>query len=178
MQINFENKQQTMQDLKDNIYLVACVSRRGDVVYVGTRNRVGFGAHEPLLQNMGGGSIDDYWRYTFNAQQGAAILFTIPKYSGKQINPSDKATEEVHEAAYDARRYWETLANQLSQETGIKISTEYDIIDSDGLFTYYKAQIMKGLIRQAQQQERRQTPSSLEDAQRIRNFVRRLGKES
>jgi hypothetical protein len=177
MKINYEDKQQTIQDLKNNIYLVAVISRRGDVAYVGAKNRVGFGSHEPLLQSMGGGSIDDYWRYTFNTSQGAVIFFTLPKYSGKQILPSNRITEEIFESAYNARRFWEQLANELSKEAEVKVSTDSDISDPDGLFAYYKAQVLKGLVKQAERLEQRNTTSTLEEVNRIKRFVRKFNQE-
>jgi len=127
MLITYDNKEQVIQDSKDNGYIVACVSRDGRQAFVGPRNHIGFGSHEPLVQKLGGGNIDDYWRYTFNAKQGAVIQFVIPKYSG------ERATEEIFEAAYNARNYWERLSAQLGQELGIKISSEHDLEDLDGL---------------------------------------------
>jgi len=170
MLITYDDKEQVIQDLKDNGYVIACVSRDGRQAFVGPRNRIGFGSHEPLLQKLGGGSIDDFWRYTFNTSQGAVILFTIPKYSGKSITPSDRATDEIFEAAYDARKFWEKLSAQLGQELGVKVSPEHDMEDPDGLFAYYKAQILKGLRKQAEQLEQR---GKTAQAVQIRNFIKR-----
>lgn len=176
MKVVYENQKQVEQGLKDNRYLVACIHRSGTIAYIGSRNRVGFGSHEPLLKAMGAsGTIDDYWRYTFNAKQGAMVSFIIPKYSAKQLIPSEKATEEIYEGAYQARSFWEKLSSQMSQDTNIQVLNDVDFEDPEGLFAYYKAQVIKGLQKMAMEME---SKGDTTRASLIRGFTKKFGRNT
>lgn len=175
MQVNYQDKQTLQKELQAGSYLVATISRDGARAYVGLKNHPAYGSHGPLLTSMGAsGTIDDYWRYTFDIKQGAIVYFVIPKFSGRTIIPDKKAEDEIFSAHYDCQHLWDILSEQISKDLKVKISSMLDMEDPEGLVAFYRRQMLKGLTKHAKQLRKQ---GKIEQADIISRYVNKNNQE-
>lgn len=108
MKIQYQNKEQITKELQGKQYAVAIIHKNGEIAYVGLKNRFGYPSHEPLFKSMNAiDSIADYYRYTFDVQQGVVVR-----------TPTDINVIE----------FWKKLSVLLSKELNLEISNHIDVI--------------------------------------------------